>query len=102
MNHPTVVTLSGDIDVETRNAAREALEALRGAERAIVDLTKVGYIDSAGVSELLSAYRRLKREGTKSMSLVARPGSNVARLLELSGLDQLFEIVATLDEASSR
>jgi anti-sigma B factor antagonist len=99
MNPWSIVTLAGDMDVDTRGRVHEALAALHGAEYAIVDLTNVGYIDSSGVSELLAIYRHLKVDGAKSMRLVARRGSNVARLLELSGMDQLFAVFETLQAA---
>ena len=99
MEEATVVTLSGDIDVATRTAVRERLERLDSAPRAIVDLTDAAYIDSSAVSELLFAYRRRVEAGGDSVRLVVRPASNVARLIELAGLGQVFAVYETLDEA---
>jgi anti-sigma B factor antagonist len=94
-----IVTLSGDIDVATRISVREQLEGLEEATRAIVDLTNAEYIDSSGVSELLFAYRRRADAGVETLRLVVRPQSNVARLIELAGLGQVFMVFDTVDAA---
>jgi anti-sigma B factor antagonist len=94
-----IVTLSGDIDVATRVGVREQLARLAEAARAIVDLTDAAYIDSSGVSELLFAYRRRVEAGGDALRLVVRPGSNVARLIELAGLGQVFAVFETVDAA---
>jgi anti-sigma B factor antagonist len=94
-----IVTLSGDIDVAARADVREQLERLAEAARAIVDLTNADYIDSSGVSELLFAYRRRVEAGGDALRLVVQPGSNVARLIELAGLGQVFAVLATVDAA---
>jgi anti-sigma B factor antagonist len=97
-----VVRLAGDVDVETRAATRAMLAELGGARRAIVDLTHVDYIDSAGVTELMLAHNARRAAGAEPIRLVAPPGTNVARLLELSGLVDLFTVHASLADAEAR
>jgi anti-anti-sigma factor len=94
-----VVSLAGDIDVEMRNVTRATLSELDDAERAIVDLTHVGYIDSSGVTELMLAFNRRRDANGEPIRLVVVPGSNVARLVELTGLNQLFLIFDSLEDA---
>ncbi len=94
-----VVSLIGDIDVETRSATRATLNELADAECAIVDLTQVGYIDSSGVTELMLAFNRRRDADGEPIRLVVVPGSNVARLVELTGLNQLFPIFASVEDA---
>jgi anti-sigma B factor antagonist len=95
----TVVALGGDIDVETRATTRALLNEAVDAERSIVDLTGVGYIDSSGVTELMLAHNRRSAAGAEPLRLVIAQGTGVARLIELTGLDQLFSVFGSVEDA---
>ena len=52
----TVVTLSGDIDIQTAPVLREALAALPSTEQTVVvDLSGVEFLDSSGLGALVGA-----------------------------------------------
>jgi anti-anti-sigma factor len=101
VNGPGVrlATLSGDVDAHMRETVRGLLAALAGAGRAVIDMTGVRYIDSAGVTELLVVHRERAARGGDAIRLVVEKGTNVARLIELAGLARLFVVVETLEEA---
>ena len=70
------------------------------ADRAIIDLALVNYIDSTGVTELLLAHKERRDSGGEPIRLVVPKGSHVARLIELTGLDKVFPVfLQSLDSA---
>jgi anti-sigma B factor antagonist len=75
----------GDIDHSNCSLLDEALSVALDAGSTVVfiDLEHVSYIDSGGLSVLLSAVRRLR--GTGWLGVIA-PNANVSRLLEIVGL----------------
>ena len=96
-----VVVLRGDLDVAAAPRVRDAaLELLRVGHRClIIDLTALRFIDSTGLSILLLVLKRLRAiEGR--LALVCGRG-NVLSVLEISRLTSVFDIFATLEEASA-
>ncbi len=75
----------GDIDHNTCGSIEAALdEALNsGSTNVLLDLSQVTYIDSGGLSVLLSGVRLLRDRGWLG---VIGPNPNVRRLLEIVGL----------------
>ncbi|MDA8370132.1 MAG: STAS domain-containing protein [Nocardiopsaceae bacterium] len=92
-----VVTVRGEIDLYTAPQMHSALvDALGdGAQRLIVDMSRVEFCDSTGISVLLSAMKRA-REKDGELELVA-PKPAVMKILEVTGLDAVFTIQETTD-----
>jgi anti-sigma B factor antagonist len=93
-----LVTGVGQLDIATAPLLREELVDVfvRGAPaHLIVDLAEVEYADSTGLGVLVGARRRVAAEGGR-MSVVAN--DRVARVMRLSGLDQLWKIVDDLND----
>ena len=61
----TVVAVTGDLDTASARQMKRALEDLldQGKSRLLVDLGGVGYIDSAGLGELVRAMKRAGNHG---------------------------------------
>lgn len=80
-----LLEIDGDIDHSTCKAVETALdEMLRGnCPVALIDLSEVAYLDSGGISVLLSGARQLRKSGWLG---VIGPNDDVRRLLELVGL----------------
>jgi anti-sigma B factor antagonist len=87
-----VAVVSGEIHVSTAPRFRHALEAIieRGDGWLVLDLTAVEFIDSTGLSVLLSSLRQLGQRGGR-MALVCR-NPTVLRLFEITSLDTTFDI----------
>ncbi len=89
----------GRIDSMNADELGEALtgEIERGGRQIVLDLSKVSYMSSAGLRELVAAYQqaaeRLRRPAPGA-AVVARAGR-----LEMSGLDTIFQIFPTQTEA---
>ena len=57
----------------------------------LVDLTGCAFVDSSGLSALVTGMKRVRAMGG-DLGLACPPG-NVRRLIEVVALDQVFEIV---------
>jgi anti-sigma B factor antagonist len=95
-----VVHLAGELDLYNAASVREALLecCAESPERLIVDLSDVKFIDSTALGVLIEARTRLaNRRGF----LLAAPGLETRRALEISGLDRHFAVHETLDAAQT-
>lgn len=82
---------SGEIDLSTAGRLRAALaEALGRSDVVEVDLNDVGFMDSTGLGALVEAQVG-KRNGQVLRVTAASPQTR--RLLELTGLAEVFELV---------
>ncbi|MCJ0869764.1 STAS domain-containing protein [Streptomyces sp. AP-93] len=86
----TVLTLAGELDHDTAEPLRAALEAARasGGRRLLVDVSGLAFCDSTGLNVLLRN-RLAARETGGSLELIGlrRP---VARMFHITGADGLF------------
>jgi anti-sigma B factor antagonist len=100
MQSVPVFSITGEIDHSNASTLSEAVETPlnKGESIILLDLTGVDYIDSGGVSVLLSTVRRLRNRGWLG---VINPNSNVRRLLEIVGLtvDHGFRVFTDQAEA---
>jgi anti-anti-sigma factor len=87
---PTVLSVEGDVDLEFAEALRiaghEALTAdPLGALH--VDVSAVTFIDSTGLGALLHI-----RNAAPGGVVLVSPSSNLVRLLEITGLTEMFQL----------
>jgi anti-sigma B factor antagonist len=87
-----VLDLSGKItigegDVVLREKVTELLDA--GQRNILLNLEKVGYMDSAGIGELVACYKRAK-EKAGTLKLL-NPSGKVFDLLQLTKLEEIFD-----------
>jgi len=92
-----VVALKGEIDLENSPAARKLLlESIHSADRVLVDLSGVTYIDSSGVASLVEALQTSRKNGTGfALAAASEP---TRRVLELARLDKVFTIHPSVDD----
>ena len=91
-----MVALKGEVDLESSPAARKLLlESIGDADRVLVDLSGVTYIDSSGVASLVEALQASKKNDTGfALAAASEP---TRRVLELARLDKVFTIHETVD-----
>jgi anti-sigma B factor antagonist len=94
-----VVAVAGEIDIFTAPTFKQRVSAPidAGRTRLIVDLTAATFIDSSSLGVLIGAHRRLKRRGG-TMAVVCDSDA-IAKTFRITGLDGVFRLVRTLDEA---
>lgn len=68
-----------------------------GVENLILDLSEVAYVDSSGLSAILTADRLWKSIGSFILTGLTHP--NVKKLIEISRLDTILTIIPTLEES---
>ena len=87
-----VVAVIGEVDIATAPLLWERLEGeiLTRPSRLVLDLSRMGFIDSTGLTVIIRAHKRL---GCCDGTLVLRsPTRPVARVLTVSGLDQVLDV----------
>jgi anti-sigma B factor antagonist len=93
-----VIRLGGELDLYNAPQMREAvLEACSDApQRIVIDLSEVEFIDSTALGVLIEARSRLNN---RRAFLLAAPGLEARRALEISGLDRHFSVHQSVSEA---
>lgn len=97
----SVIELAGEVDVYTAPDLKGQIINLldNNITKVIVDLTDVDYLDSTALGVLIGGLKRLReREG--SLDLVC-PNPRIRRIFEITGLDKIFDIHQTPEEAAS-
>lgn len=83
------IVFEGSLDLDTVGGLRDIIQErrARSPDEIVVDLTRVGFIDSVGIGLLITTHTRLEEEGVK-LRLIVSP--RLKGLLELSGLIELL------------
>jgi anti-sigma B factor antagonist len=94
----SVISVEGELDLSTAPRLKwgliDSLEA--GHSQLVVDLSLATFMDSTALGVLVGVKRRL--DGDARLAIVcARP--NVLKIFEFAGMDGVFAIFPTLEEA---
>ena len=94
-----VIALEGEGDIYSAPQFKEALLAgiEDGATTIIVDLGRVTFIDSTALGVLVSGAKRVRPKNGR-LDIVCTD-ENITRIFEITGLDRIFGIYRTRDEA---
>jgi anti-sigma B factor antagonist len=97
----TLVEVSGRVDSMNANQLGEALmaEIDKGNINLVLDLAGVEYMSSAGLREIVSALKKVKR--ARGDVRVSQPSDRVLEIFEMAGLDTILQIFDTQVEAVS-
>ena len=98
-NRPNVFPLEGDIDLHVSLAVTEAVNAMikKKPERIVIDLSRVTYIDSAGVAALIIAMQDVEAYGGKFF--LSGLQETLRSIFETSRLERVFRIFPDVDAA---
>jgi len=93
-----VVKLGGELDLYNAQQVRQALTdaCADSPARVVVDLSEVEFIDSTALGVLIESRSRLDN---RRAFLLAAPGLETRRALEISGLDRHFTVHESVSEA---
>jgi anti-sigma B factor antagonist len=94
-----VIAVRGEIDLftapELKQKLGEAIEA--GRRQIVVDLTQTSFLDSTALGVLIGAVKRLRSDSGRLV--LVNVDANIAKTFEITGLDQIFTILPTREEA---
>jgi len=87
-----VIRLEGEVDIYTCPQLKDTIIRLidEGCYHIVIDMSKVPYIDSAGLGVLVGARRRVG-EHDGSISIV-NPNPSVFKVLEITRLTKIFDV----------
>lgn len=95
----TVFQVDGEINISSSPELKKNFEK-QPAKKVVVDLSKVGYIDSSGLATLVELLKKTKGQGG-SLALSGM-SEKVKSLFEITKLDKLFPIFPNHQEAVSK
>ena len=94
-----VIGVRGEIDLFTAPELKATLLGAidSGKTRIVVDLSETTFLDSTALGVLIGAIKRVRaRDGALT---IVNTDANIAKTFEITGLDQIFTITETRDEA---
>jgi anti-sigma B factor antagonist len=94
-----VIELGGEVDLYTAPEFKERMVQVieDGKKHLVVDLSKATFIDSTTLGVLVGGVKRLRPSGG-SLALVCTD-QNISKIFEITGLDRVFPIHKSRDEA---
>lgn len=96
-----MLEVSGEVDIYTAPKLREKLVELidAGNDRIVVDLERVGFMDSTGLGSLVAGLKRIReRDGELAIVCTREP---VLKVLSITGLDRVFPVHDSVEKALS-
>ncbi len=98
-NQVAVVRLAGNLDLVAASDIRKELAqaVAAGHSRLVLDLSGVAFIDSTGLSSLISGLKNARLAGGDLR--IAQPSAQVKTILELTMLTRVLRPYATVEEA---
>jgi anti-sigma B factor antagonist len=99
MRRVTLLEVSGRIDSTNATQFGDTLSSQIDAGRyqLVIDLSTVEYISSAGLREMVAALKKVKQFNGDLR--IATPSERVREVMELAGLNSIFQIFPTQVEA---
>ena len=94
-----VIDVRGEIDIYTAPRLRELLINLvsQGDYQLVVNLDKVGFLDSTGLGVLVGGLRRVRaHDGSLELVCTQQP---ILKIFRITGLTEVFGIYETVDQA---
>lgn len=91
-----VVEINGEINISSSPGLKKWFEKSQ-ASKVLINMSKVGYIDSSGLATLVELLKRLKTKG--GTLTLTQLSAKVKSLFEITKLDRLFGIYPSDDAA---
>ena len=100
VNGCTLLSVEGVIRLgESARFFADALKRMLAEDggHVLVDLSKINYIDSTGIGELVAYLGRF--EAVQRKLILVEPSDQLRKLLHVAHLDELFPVFDSLDDA---
>jgi anti-anti-sigma factor len=94
----TLVIIAGELDASTASYLYDALSDLElvDTRHVVLDLAKVTFMDSTGLSVIVTEHKRLSH--VNGSLTIHSPPSSIRRLFEITGLTTTLDIVPANEE----
>lgn len=94
-----ILQCAGELDTQSAPVLRRLLWDLltKGQQVIILQMDAVDYVDSSGLGILVAALRQANE--TSGTIAIAGVKPSVARVLRITGLDKIFPVYGSVDEA---
>jgi anti-sigma B factor antagonist len=92
-----VVSATGELDAFAAPDLQVALRNASDAEALVCDLSAATFMDSTALGVVVGAFKRA-REAERTLQVVL-PSGTARRVFEITTLDRILPIAATLEEA---
>jgi len=98
-----VVTVEGELDMNTATDLERELEGPVGAAQAplLIDLSSCEFIDSTGIALIVRSWQALDGDGNGQFALCGI-GHQVKRVLDITGLEETIPIHPSRQQALER
>jgi len=98
-DRPNVLPLEGEIDLHVSPSLTAALNRMidKKPKQLVIDLSRVAYIDSAGLAALIEGMQKVEAYG--GQFALADLQETVRSIFEIARLDQVFRIFPDVDAA---
>jgi anti-sigma B factor antagonist len=94
----TICRPIGELDAFTVSQFRQSLSELATNHRLLIDMSRVPFVDSAGLGALIGGIRRTRELGGDVAVACNRP--TLVRLLKTTGFDRIVTVAETVEEAA--
>ena len=91
IDNKRVVHLNGEIDMEVSDKARNTILPLIEAGHEVqINLSKVDYMDSSGISVLIESHQKALEKGTKL--IIKDVSKSVLKVIMMAKLEQILNL----------
>lgn len=86
------VALGGELDAYSAARLREGMAAIGdvGGRHVVVDVSRVGFVDSSGLAALVGSLSEIREAG--GVVSLASPNRQLVKLFEITGVSRLFPV----------
>jgi anti-sigma B factor antagonist len=97
-----VISLSGEVDLYTAPEFKQQLLDVigEGGQDVVVDFSDTTFIDSTTLGVLVGGVKRLRAQDGRLLLVCS--DRNITKIFEITGLDRVFTIYPTRDEALAK
>ncbi len=98
MDEPVIISLRGEYDIDRLPQLRRELEPYYAHPYVVMDLTQVTYADSTCLCEFIRMRKARSEAGIRPACYVVN-NDRFGRLFRYLGLDEIFTVVESLEQA---
>ena len=97
-----VISMIAELDHHLADEMREVIDHVideRGVNDIIIDFSRIGFMDSAGIGLIMGRYKKIRDRGN---IYVAGAGDGISRILLISGLHKLVTSCSDVSDAAKK